>query len=251
MRFTVSTRAGRVIAVGPRSVMSAMPVRGVSFGLASIKMPPAACISCGKLAAGYTVADVPITIMQVAFELCRKHESKVPRGIGSPNITVSDFTGDPQSGHIGGKLFDRVIKTHWDAVTDGAKKSNLVPDRKEWRIAREVYIADTTEEARKHVMEGVLKRDYEKYWFNLLSTKENMKSDINLPDSDVDVEYLMDNLWIVGSPDDALEQIKELYDDVGGFGVLLAMGHEWEPKEHWINSMTLLADEVMPKLAHI
>ncbi len=106
MRFTVSTRAGRVIAVGPRSVMSAMPVRGVSFGLASIKMPPAACISCGKLAAGYTVADVPITIMQVAFELCRKHESKVPRGIGSPNITVSGFTGDPQSGHIGGKLFD-------------------------------------------------------------------------------------------------------------------------------------------------
>ena len=148
-------------------------------------------------------------------------------------------------------LHNRVIKTHWDAVTDGAKKSNLVPDRKEWRIAREVYIADTTEEARKHVMEGVLKRDYEKYWFNLLSTKENMKSDINLPDSDVDVEYLMDNLWIVGSPDDALEQIKELYDDVGGFGVLLAMGHEWEPKEHWINSMTLLADEVMPKLAHI
>ena len=148
-------------------------------------------------------------------------------------------------------MHNRVIKTHWDAVTDGAKKSNLVPDRKEWRIAREVYIADTTEEARKHVMEGVLKRDYEKYWFNLLSTKENMKSDINLPDSDVDVEYLMDNLWIVGSPDDALEQIRELYDDVGGFGVLLAMGHEWQPKEHWINSMTLLADEVMPKLAHI
>ena len=47
------------------------------------------------------------------------------------------------------------------------------------------------------------------------------------------------------------EKQQELYDDVGGFGVLLAMGHEWEPKEHWINSMTLLADEVMPKLAHI
>ena len=106
MRFTVSTRAGRVIAVGPRSVMLAILVRGVSFGFASIKMPPAAWISCGKLAAGYTVADVPITIMQVAFELCRKHESRVPLGIGSPNITVSDLTGDPQSGHIGGKLFD-------------------------------------------------------------------------------------------------------------------------------------------------
>ena len=48
------------------------------------------------------MADVPTTIMQVALELCRKHESSVPMGIGSPNITVSDLIGDSQSGHIGG-----------------------------------------------------------------------------------------------------------------------------------------------------
>ena len=75
-----------------------------------------------------------------------------------------------------------------------------------------------------------------------------MKGDIDIPDSDVDAEYLMDNLWIVGSPEDAERQLRDLYEDVGGFGVLLAMGHEWQPREQWVNSMTLLAKEVMPRL---
>ena len=69
--------------------------------------------------------------------------------------------------------------------------------------------------------------------------------------SDVTAEYLMDALWIVGSPDDVADQLRQLYNDVGGFGVLLAMGHEWEPKEKWVNSMTLLKQEVMPKLADL
>jgi alkanesulfonate monooxygenase SsuD/methylene tetrahydromethanopterin reductase-like flavin-dependent oxidoreductase (luciferase family) len=59
---------------------------------------------------------------------------------------------------------------------------------------------------------------------------------------------MADNMWIVGSPDDVAHKIRELYEYTGGFGVLLAMGHEWQPREKWVNSMTLLANEVMPKL---
>ena len=47
------------------------------------------------------------------------------------------------------------------------------------------------------------------------------------------------------------DKLRKLYQDVGGFGVLLAMGHEWQPRERWLNSMTLLATEVMPKLADL
>ena len=42
-----------------------------------------------------------------------------------------------------------IIKTHWDAVEEGAEKAGLSPSRSTWRIAREVYVADTTEQARK------------------------------------------------------------------------------------------------------
>ena len=48
-------------------------------------------------------------------------------------------------------------------------------------------------------------------------------------------------------PDDVAAKIRKLYEDVGGFGVLLAMGHEWEPRESGVRSVTLLAEEVMPK----
>ncbi len=69
-----------------------------------------------------------------------------------------------------------------------------------------------------------------------------------MPDSDVTIDYMIDNLWIVGSPDDVVAQIDELYDSVGGFGVLLVMGHEWDPGDKWKRSMELLSKEVLPML---
>ncbi len=146
------------------------------------------------------------------------------------------------------------LRTHWEAVEEGASNTGRTPDRSEWRIAREIYIADTTEQARKEALEGVLRRDFEQYFRQLL-TKTNqmslMKTDPDMPDSDVTAEYLIDNIWIVGSPDDVADKLRQLYKDVGGFGVLLAMGHEWHPRERWLNSMTMLIKEVMPRLADL
>ena len=59
---------------------------------------------------------------------------------------------------------------------------------------------------------------------------------------------MIDNLWIVGSPEDAVEQILNLYEDVDGFGTLLVMGHEWKPEQKWKNSIKLLVNEVMPAI---
>src|SRR5439155_1541612 len=40
-----------------------------------------------------------------------------------------------------------------------------------------------------------------------------------------------------------------LHETVGGFGMLLAIAHEWRPREAWERSMTLLSREVLPLLA--
>jgi alkanesulfonate monooxygenase SsuD/methylene tetrahydromethanopterin reductase-like flavin-dependent oxidoreductase (luciferase family) len=146
------------------------------------------------------------------------------------------------------------LVTHWQAVTEGARKTGRTPDHATWRIAREVYVAETTAEARKEALKGVLARDFEQYFFRLLG-KMNMlgllKVDPNMPDADVTPEYLLDNVWIVGSPDEVARKIRQLYHDVGGFGVLLAMAHEWQPRAKWERSMTLLAQEVRPKLSDL
>ena len=146
------------------------------------------------------------------------------------------------------------LKTHWDAVEEGAAKAGRTADRSMWRIAREVYIADTTEEARKEALEGVLRRDFEQYFLQLLSTTKQMdlmKEDPNMPDSEVTAEYLVDHIWVVGSPDDVAAKLRKLHEDVGGFGVLLAMGHEWQPRDKWVNSMSMLVKDVLPKLADL
>ncbi|MCH8940064.1 MAG: LLM class flavin-dependent oxidoreductase [Chloroflexi bacterium] len=146
----------------------------------------------------------------------------------------------------------RILKTHWDAVEVGAKKSGRNPDRATWRIAREVYVADTSKEARKEALEGVLARDFDQYFRKLLPKVKHLdlvKKDPNMADSDVTSEYMADNVWIIGSPDEVAEKLQALSDEVGGFGVLLAMGHEWLPMDKWTHSTELLINEVIPKLA--
>ena len=144
------------------------------------------------------------------------------------------------------------VKSHWDAVEEGARRAGRTPDRSTWRIARDVFVADTTEEARHEVLHGTMARDFREYFQKLLADIkliEVLKTDPEMSDSEVTAEYMLDNIWIVGSPDEVVGKLRRLYRDVGGFGVLLTMGHEWEPRDKWVRSMTLLAEEVMPKVA--
>ena len=143
---------------------------------------------------------------------------------------------------------------HWDAVVEGAKVSGRTPDRSTWRIARDVYVADTTGEAREAALNGTLARDFTEYFMKLLprvKMLDLLKTDVNMPDSDVTIEYLMDNIWIVGSPDEVARKLRDLYTAVGGFGWLLTMGHEWIPKDKWVRSHELLAREVLPQLSDL
>ena len=41
-----------------------------------------------------------------------------------------------------------ILSGHWDAVENGAKNTKNTPNRSEWRIAREIFVAESSEEAR-------------------------------------------------------------------------------------------------------
>lgn len=144
------------------------------------------------------------------------------------------------------------LKGHWASYEEGAGESGLIPDRSKWRIARDVYVAETTEQAINDVKEGTLARDFTDYFFKIVpkirGNLDIFKTDKSMPDEEVTVDYMIEHLWIVGSPEDVTSQIKELINYVGGFGMLLVMGHEWKPQEKWKKSMKLLVDEVIPNL---
>ena len=144
-----------------------------------------------------------------------------------------------------------LLKTHWDAIEEGAQGAGRTPDRGQWRVAREIFVAESAAEARKEALEGVMRRDFEDYFLRLLpkvGMLKLLKNDPDMADSDVTMEYLVDNVFIVGSVDEVAQKLADLKGEIGDFGTLMAVGHEWEPYEAWHQSMALLKNEVLPKV---
>jgi limonene 1,2-monooxygenase len=62
------------------------------------------------------------------------------------------------------------------------------------------------------------------------------------------VDAMNDNGFsVIGTPDDAARQIERLWNQSGGFGTFLFMGHEWADRDATMRSYELLARRVVPQ----
>ena len=181
----------------------------------------------------------------------RPHPPIAVAGIG-PRSDMLTLAGErgwmPMSINI---VTTPVLKAHWETYSGAAAQAGRTADRSQWRICRDVYVAESREEARRAVLEGVLARDWTDYFLKNLRRNKMLiapKVDPDMADDDVTPEYLVDNLWIVGDVEEVTDKLQKLYDDVGGFGTLLVIGHEWLPGDGWHRSMQLLAERVVPNL---
>jgi alkanesulfonate monooxygenase SsuD/methylene tetrahydromethanopterin reductase-like flavin-dependent oxidoreductase (luciferase family) len=147
------------------------------------------------------------------------------------------------------------LHSHWEAVEKGAARTGRKVSRSQWRIAREIYVADTTAQARKEALHNSMARSFQRYFRLVLNTAPPglaaLKKDSSMPDDALTPEYMLDNLWIVGDPEECARQLRQLYQQVGGFGTVLMICHDWDDKRKWLHSMELLAKEVMPKLGDL
>ena len=148
----------------------------------------------------------------------------------------------------------RVLPSHWQSVEEGAARTGRTARREDWRVARTIHVAETDEQARREAIEGAIGRDFRDYFIPLQQRSRGlggMKVDLEMPDADVTLEYLCDHVWIVGSPDTVARKIADVYETVGGFGSVMPSAHDWSDPAVWDRSMTLLAQEVMPRLAKL
>ena len=148
-------------------------------------------------------------------------------------------------------LHDSALPSHWEVVEEGAARGGREPSRSEWRISREVYVAEDGQRAREDVVNGPIGRFLVDYWIPLFGNGPTglapLKHDPEVPDEAVTPEYMLEHFWIVGTPDECTERIIKLYNDVGGFGTLLPLCHDWErDRKKWFRSMELMAKEVLP-----
>lgn len=143
------------------------------------------------------------------------------------------------------------LTTNWQSIEAGAKRTGRTPSRADWRLAKQIYVGETTPKARKEALEGALARDFTGYWTKLIGNRPNgldtFKFDTSTRDEDVTPQYMLDNYWIVGDPEHCIQEIRALYDQSGGFGTLLVQTEDWgNNNQQFHRSLELLATEVMP-----
>jgi alkanesulfonate monooxygenase SsuD/methylene tetrahydromethanopterin reductase-like flavin-dependent oxidoreductase (luciferase family) len=146
------------------------------------------------------------------------------------------------------------LRGHWQTVCDAADAAGREPPPRDiWRISRNIYVADTWQEAWNRTVNGETGRYYRENFLPLLAKGgmlSALKHDPEVPDSDVTVEYCARHCWMIGSPVSVAEQIQAMQDAAGGFGVLhvLCMDH-LDEMQSWRNSLAAIAHDVLPRLS--
>ncbi|MFC6763927.1 LLM class flavin-dependent oxidoreductase [Natrinema soli] len=139
------------------------------------------------------------------------------------------------------------LKEMGEAIDEAAEDTGRDPDdvREDWCIAREIYVAESKEQAVKDIKEGA--ENYYQYLFDIGLT-DLVKTDEEQSRDELTVEWMIENFpFIIGSPEDCIEQIEALYDEIGPFGNLVINHHDWGlPRYKWDQSLEWFAEKVMP-----
>ncbi len=181
-----------------------------------------------------------------------------------PPIGVAGLSSPSPTLHMAGErgwipmslnLNPGYVKGHWDSYEAGAKSTERCVSRRDWRMVREVFVAETDEEAIEASVGGMMGRMMRDYFLPLLGDfgfKDFLKHEPGVSDAEVTPEYCAEHNWLVGSPETVAAKIERTYDEVGGFGHLLVFCFDYaDNPEPWRRSMELLGTEVMPRVAHL
>ncbi|MBS1892963.1 MAG: LLM class flavin-dependent oxidoreductase [Actinobacteria bacterium] len=175
-------------------------------------------------------------------------------GLGPASASIVN-AGAKGYSPISFNVAERLVETHWPAYEEGAASTGRTADRRQWHVLKDIFVAETDEEARRWSVESYFARFYTEYHLPLLDSiglKGHLKEDESLPDSAIDIDYLADTCFIIGSPDTVVEKITRLYERLGGFGTLMLLSADYaDAPERWHRSLELLATEVAPRLAHL
>lgn len=168
----------------------------------------------------------------------------------SPNSPSLTFAGKkgwvPLSVYAG----EAAIANHWDTYAAAATEAGQPVDRSILRVVRDIIVADTDAEARKLAVEGGVGDAWRNYLmpvYKQFGLLEAMLPGVDM--NDVDIDTLVEKVWIVGSPDTVAEKLNAVLERTGGWGTTLVYSHDYSDQpEAWNYSLQLLTKEVAPKL---
>jgi limonene 1,2-monooxygenase len=128
----------------------------------------------------------------------------------------------------------------WEMAEEAAGKNGQTVNREQWRLVMPMYVAESRQEAYDDVRE-LMPAFQTEYFEGTLGRPAD-------PSISNDVEAQVERGGaIIGTPDDAIEAIERIFEMSGGFGGMLALAHEWAPREKLWHSFELIARYVAPR----
>jgi limonene 1,2-monooxygenase len=135
------------------------------------------------------------------------------------------------------------LALHWDVMEERAAEFGQVVDRRTWRLVGPMHVAETRAEAERDVAHGIV--DWFRY-FQQVAAFPQMAVEGN--ERDEMIQWIREGgFGVIGTPDDAVQQIQRLVDQSKGFGCFLFLGNDWANPEATRRSYDLIARYVMPQ----
>lgn len=166
----------------------------------------------------------------------------------SPSMKTAARRGHAPFAHC--LIPGNVVADIWATYETAAIEAGRQPKRSDWKVARSIFLADTTKEAQSRARANSLGFNYQ-YIGKLFDKglgRKIYKRDLNMNDADCNLDYLMNEQIIAGDVDEVLKRLLRLIDETGTFGTLVLMSYDWDDKPSWLGSMQLFANELMPAL---
>lgn len=168
---------------------------------------------------------------------------------GSPSMRSAGKRGFQPFGHC--LVTANVLADCWKSYEAGAREAGRVPRRADWKIARSIFVADNTPAALRAVRTNSLGQNFQ-YIGRLFDKglgRRIYKRDLAMSDADCNLDFLMSEQIIAGSPEEVVRRLLKMHEETGDFGTLVLMSYDWDDKASWLRSMELFAREVMPALS--
>jgi alkanesulfonate monooxygenase SsuD/methylene tetrahydromethanopterin reductase-like flavin-dependent oxidoreductase (luciferase family) len=150
-------------------------------------------------------------------------------------------------------LLSKWIATHWENYAKGKASVGEKADRKDWRVARTIFVADDDKVAAaygRYDDNSPYRHYYSQLHAKLARSKRLFvfKNDKDQPDDEVTHDFVMDQLVIHGSVNKVVDGILALREQTGDFGELVYASLDWVDPALSKRSMELMAQEVLPRV---
>jgi limonene 1,2-monooxygenase len=136
-----------------------------------------------------------------------------------------------------------ILGHHWQTVEERATEFGTTADRGSWRLVGPMHIAETREQAVADVAFGL--EQWVDYFQRVAALPLAPATDNH---GDLVEALNASGFAVIGTPDDAVAQVRRLAEQSGGYGTYLLMAHEWADRPQTLRSYELFSRYVMPEV---